>query len=118
MKFCNWMQLEDPCMETQPPEARNYFLACYAVSLVQGHTIKGICVKHSTLKQYMKDAFSVFADRQVTHFSDPDYLAIVMKAHSNYESVPMVKSSLTLSKRFLLQPTKTFRTPSPHRDDA
>ena len=102
-------------MGTQPPEARNYFLACYAVSLVQGHTIKGICIKHSTLKQYMKDAFGVFADRQVTHFSDPDYLAIVMKAHSNYESVPMVKSSLTLSNCSLLQPTKAFHTLPSHR---
>ena len=41
VKFCNTMHLDDPCMRRQPPEARNYFLACYAVSLVQGHTIKG-----------------------------------------------------------------------------
>ena len=87
----HWMQLEDPCMGNQPLEAWNYFLACYAVSLVQGHTIKGTCMKHNMLKQYMKDTYNVFADRQVTHFSGPDYLLIIMKVHSNYESVPMVK---------------------------
>ena len=50
------MGLADPCMARQPPEARNYFLACYAVSLVQGHTIKGSYTKHSTLKECMKEA--------------------------------------------------------------
>ena len=92
VKFCNWMQLEDPCMGDQPPEARNYFLACYAVSLVQGYTIKGISSKYSMLKQYTKGTYNVLAEHQVTQFLDPDYLAIVMKAHINYENVPKVES--------------------------
>ena len=54
------MHLDDPCTRSQPPEARNYFLACYAVSLVQGHTIKGTYIKYATVLQYMTQAHTVF----------------------------------------------------------
>ena len=69
----------DPCMARQPPEARNYFLACYAVSLVQGHTTKEAYIKHSTLKDYMKEALKAFSDRVISHFSEPDCQATVTK---------------------------------------
>ena len=82
------MGLADPCMVWQPLEARNYFLVCYAVSLVQGHTIKGAYIKHSTLKEYMKEALKAFGNRGISHCSEPDYLATLTKAHSDYKSVP------------------------------
>ena len=89
------MGLKDPCMEQQPPEARNYFLACYAVSLVQGHTIKGAYIKHSTLKEYIKEALIIFDDRGVSHSSKPDFLATINKAHSSYENVPNRRRMIT-----------------------
>ena len=82
------MQLRDPCMESQPPAARDYFLACYAVSLIQGHTLKGAFIKHTTLKMYMKEAFTIFEDRGVSAQSDQDFTKIIMTAHRKYESIP------------------------------
>ena len=73
-------------MAGQPPEAQNYFLACCAVSLVQGHTIKGVYIKHSMLKEYMKEALKAFGNRGISHCSKPDYLTTVTKAHSDCES--------------------------------
>ena len=95
MKFCNRMGLDDPGMAGQPPEARNYFLACYAVSLIQGQTIKGVCIKHSTLKLYMKEALAIFVERRLPHDSKPDFLAIITKAHSDYENVPNRRRMIT-----------------------
>ena len=89
------MGLADPCTARQPPKARNYFLACYAVSLVQSHTIKGAYIKHSTLKEYMKEVLKAFRDRGISHCSEPDYLATVTKAHSDYESVPNRRRMIT-----------------------
>ena len=51
LKFCNDMGLDDPMMTDLKPEARDYFLACYIVSLVQGETILGTPIKHDTIKQ-------------------------------------------------------------------
>ena len=48
------MRLDDPIMTDLKPEARDYFLACYAVSLFQGETILGTPIKHDTIKQYLK----------------------------------------------------------------
>ena len=89
------MGLDDPCMAQQPPEARNYFLACYAVSLVQDHTIKGAHIKHSTLKEYVKEALTIFDDWGVSHSSKPDCLATIMKTHSDYENVPNRRRMIT-----------------------
>ena len=54
-------------MEGQPPEARDYFLACYAVSLIQGHTLKNSYVKHNTLKMYMQQAKLLFDEREISN---------------------------------------------------
>ena len=89
------MGLKDPCMAQQPPEARNYFLACYAVSLIQGHTIKGAYIKHSTLKEYVKEALAIFDERGISHSSKPDFLATINKAHSSYENVPNRRRMIT-----------------------
>ena len=89
------MGLQDPCMELQPPEARDYFLACYAVSLIQGHTIKGNYVKHSTLKVYMKEALGAFDGRGLSPKSDQGYTEIVMTAHRKYESTPKRRHMIT-----------------------
>lgn len=43
IKFTKRIGISDPCMATLGVEARNYFLACYAVSLVQGETFTSNC---------------------------------------------------------------------------
>ena len=89
------MQLRDPCMESQPPEARDFFLACYAVSLVQGHTLKNASIKHTTLKMYMKEAFGVFDDRGISTQSDQGFTKIITTAHRKYESMPRRRRMIT-----------------------
>ena len=37
-------------MKDQPPEARNYFIACYAVSLIQGESILGTLIRYQMVK--------------------------------------------------------------------
>ena len=50
LKFCNDMGLDDPMMTDLKPEARDYFLACYVMFLVQGKTILGTPIKYDTIK--------------------------------------------------------------------
>ena len=89
------MHLDDPCMRKQPSVARNYFLACYAVSLVQGHTIKGTYIKHATVLKYMAQAYAVFDKRGVSYESSINYIEIVLKAVKDYESVPNRRRMIT-----------------------
>ena len=89
------MHLDDPCMRRQPPEARNYFLACYAVSLVQGHTIKGTYIKYTTVLQYMKQAYAVFEKRGIKYDSSLNYVTIILKAIKDYEDVPNRRRMIT-----------------------
>ena len=82
------MQLKDPCIRGQPTEARNYFLACYAVSLIQGHTIKGSCIKHATVLKYLAQAYTLFEKRHLVFHSEPDFVGIILKAQKDYEDIP------------------------------
>ena len=69
------MHIGEPCMEERPCQARNYFLACYAVSLAQGQTLLGKIVRSATIKNYLKDACSLFKARKIPHVPplDTDY---------------------------------------------
>lgn len=89
------MAVGDPCMESQPAGARNYFLACYAISLIQGETILGTSIRHQTVKNYLGDAYSFFDDRQLAFASDNDYVKIVLHALRRYEEVPNRRHMIT-----------------------
>ena len=82
-------------MPTQPPEARNYFLACYAVSLVQGQTILGTLIQYSTVKKYLTAAYKLFNDRSLDFRSKYDYIEVILKALKNYEEVPKRRNMIT-----------------------
>jgi len=86
----------DPCMPTHPPDAQNYFLACFAVSLVKGETILQGTVRSRTVQGYMKAAESLFNDRQITSplFAKKDYIKIIIRALASYESMEKRRNML------------------------
>jgi hypothetical protein len=72
------MHLDDPCHESSPLQARNYIIACYAVALIQGETIKGLRLRHATLMGYIWRVFQLHTDRRLQNPSS---------AHINYISL-------------------------------
>jgi len=87
------MHLLDPVMTSQPAEARDYFLACYAVSLVQGETIRGKLIRYSTIKNYLKAAYELFGN--ITYESGNTFVKIILDAVQNYETVPNRRRMIT-----------------------
>ena len=81
-------------MRRQPPEARDYFLACYTVSLVQGETILGSPVRHSTIKNYLKAAQELIG-KNVSCASQYQFTDTILKAVENYEEVPKRRRMIT-----------------------
>ena len=89
------MGLEDPGMPSQPKEARNYLLACYAVSLIQGGTILGTPIRHQTVVNYLTAAYKLLRDRKLRFDSKEDYVAIILKALNSYEDVADRRNMIT-----------------------
>ena len=91
------MELDDPCMPQQPVEARNYFLACYAASLVEGETILGRTIRSRTLRHYITDARKLFQRRRITtYYPDTiDYVDLIISALRNYEAIPDRRNMIT-----------------------
>ena len=93
MRFCASVNLctdGDYCLASAPLEARNYVLACYAISLIQGNTILGGSVKHATLNGYIKAVVDMHTDRQLTspRLVEKDLVSPLLDAVKRYESVP------------------------------
>ena len=84
------MDLPDPTMPKSPCQARNYFLACYAVSLVQGQTLLGQSIRSRTISNYLKAVYNLFDARHLSYrpLLETDYIDIVLKTVRDYESVP------------------------------
>ncbi len=87
------MHLNDPHMTSLPPAARDYFLACYTVSLVQGKTINGGLIKYITIKKYLKEAYTFFGDLPYT--LPHGFVHIILKAVKDYEEVPRRQHMIT-----------------------
>lgn len=89
LKFCHSVHIQDPCLPSACQQARNYLVACYAVSLILGHTIKSIQVRHGTLQKYIAEATKFYTDRQ---FPSPqagvkdDLVKPLLQAVKSYES--------------------------------
>ena len=102
------MGLTDPCMPAQPVQARNYFLACYAVSLIQGQTITGTPIRYKTVINYLNDAYTLFRNRSINYLPPlaTDYVAIITHAFKKYDTVPNRRNMITDSMmRWLLRET-------------
>ena len=95
------MGLKDPCMPDLPCHARNFFLACFAVSLAQGQTIKGSMIRATTVKKYLKAAYLLFEKRSIPFRSmlETDYIEIITTALDDYDTVKdrrhMITDSMT-----------------------
>ena len=81
---------QDPCLPHQDIQARNYLIACFAVSLIQGETIHSRKIKHDTIRNYVNAAASLQTGRKFpSPYSAPiDYITIVLKAIKKYERQP------------------------------
>jgi len=91
------MDLDDPCMPELLIDARNFFLACYLVSNVQGETILGSTIRHATLRQYLTAAVKLFNDRKIptSSYDSINYVDMILKAVRDYERVPNRRNMIT-----------------------
>lgn len=71
-------------------QARNFIIACYAISLVQGETLLSRKIKHATLNRYITQAISCHTDRNLPSLQSAkvDYIKIVTDAVKKYKLVP------------------------------
>ena len=82
------MELPDPCMSDQPSESRNYFIACYAVSLIQGQMILGTPIHHHTVANYLTAVYQLPESQKHQFDSKKDYIEIILSTLANYECIP------------------------------
>lgn len=85
-------------MPDVPALARNYVLACYAVSLVQGQTIRGTVIRYKTVTNYLTAAYKLFIDRRIPYqdkIDKTDYVAIILKAIRDYEGQAKRRNMIT-----------------------
>lgn len=100
----------DPCCSQLPTKSRNYFLACYASSLVDGDTILGGSIRARTLKHYITDAKLLFeALKLPTAGPDHlDYVKMIIQTVEAYQKVPNRRNMITDSMiAWLLTQQKT-----------
>lgn len=78
-------------------EVRNYFLACYAVSLVQGETLRGKPVRAKTVINYLTAAYELFAVRKLYYIPliGTDYIKLIITTVRNYEDVPQRRNMIS-----------------------
>ena len=81
---------QDPCLPHHSLQARNYLIACFAVSLIRGETIQSRKIRHATIRNYVNAAVGLHTDRQLPSpkHADIDYISIVLKAIKKYEKQP------------------------------
>ncbi|KAL7544775.1 hypothetical protein ACHAWF_013580 [Thalassiosira exigua] len=91
LDWCERMDPDmDPCLPTQPLQARNYLIACYAISLARGETLLHRQIRARTVQGYIRAVCKLHSDRELTspYTADTDYIGIVLKALRKYEKMP------------------------------
>ena len=91
------MAIDDCCMPDLPCASRNWFLGCYAVSLIQGQTIKGEPIRSRTVRNYLSDVYKLFDARKIP-YNPPtgvNYIDLIVTTHDKYESVPDRRNMIT-----------------------
>lgn len=98
-------------------QARNYVLACYAVSLTKGDTIQARQIRHDTLRGYVRAAVKCHTDRHLPSplTADIDYVGIILDAVKKYEKVPDRREMIHDSMYTNI--LKTYRMEVPHSPD-
>ena len=92
--FLGWTEkiglVHDPCLIEYNIQTHNYLIACFAVSLIRGETIKKKQIKHATINNYVKAAIKLHIDHQLpsSHHAKTNYIDIVLKAVRKFEKEP------------------------------
>ncbi len=83
------MHIDNLCVDLPQPVSQNYFLTCYAVSLIQVKTITGTTVQSGTIKNYIHVARDLlpFASQHAPCSCKTDLVHSIMRTLQNYESV-------------------------------
>ena len=89
------MQLPDPFMPDQPKKARNYFIACYTVSLIQDQTILGSPIHHQIVVNYLTAAHQLLRSWKLQLNSKEDYTKITLAVLKNYGCIPNRQNMIT-----------------------
>ena len=77
----------DPLLPYHDLQARNYLIACFAVSLSRGETLLGSQIQEATISKYVQAVCTLHKDRKMPspRNADTDYIEIVLKALRKYE---------------------------------
>lgn len=92
--FLTWVKAislnADPCLPQHDIQARNYLIACFAVSLVRGETIQSKRIRYATIRNYVKAAAGLHRDRDLPspHGAPTNYITIVLNAVQKFEKQP------------------------------
>ena len=89
IKWCSWcLWLPDLWAADQDLQTRNFILACYAVSLMQGETIHTGWVWYSTLLGYLTQALP-YTQSGLPHpwSADVDFIKIITNTFKKYETI-------------------------------
>ena len=111
--------LEDPCLEGGPPQAQNYLLACYLVSLVKGESIKGKMLRKKTIDRYLSAALAIFDKRDIKKprkTAEVDLVKLILDAIKRYEQVKKRRSMI--SDSMMVDIIKTAADADPNGLDA
>jgi hypothetical protein len=85
------MSIDNPCLAACPLQACNYIIACYIISLMNGETIKGLCLHHVTLMGYVYMFLRMHTYRSLPKLSGTaavNYISIMKDAVRNWELIP------------------------------
>jgi hypothetical protein len=90
LKWCKHIGLEDPCAADEDLQTRNFILACYAVSLVEGETILARKIRYATLKGYLAQVVELHTQRNLPspRSAEMDFVKVITDAVKTYEQVP------------------------------
>jgi hypothetical protein len=84
-------------MPNLPLDAQNYFIACYAVSLIQGDNILGVTLRSKTILNYINSAYKLFKRRSLPcpRYANTNYTKTIISAIQDYEQVPNRRNMIT-----------------------
>jgi len=93
LAWCSPTGFPDPCCPSSPLQACNFILACYAVSLISGKTIKSniFFIRHATLMGCIQQASRCHMDCQLPspHMKVPiNYVSIMTDVVHKYRHLP------------------------------
>jgi hypothetical protein len=90
LSWCHDVGFPDHCTPELPLQGHNWIITCYAVALIHGRTITGVCIRHVMLLGYIKQAVALHTDCGLPnpHQVDINYIKIMTNAVKKYKTGP------------------------------